>query len=130
MKKVILIPIVFLICIATFSQAKKTIVWKELDSFHEIVVPVFHSAEKGNFHATYDSASLVLDRAQKWQASTIPAGLDSKIYQPLVDRLVIETKAISEAVKAKKSETELKPLLRKAHNTFHEILGKFNQSSH
>ncbi len=129
MKKCIVAILFFIVATVSFSQEKLT-GWKELDNFHAIVAPVFHTAEKGNFHAAKDSAALVLQRAKQWQSAAIPAGLDAAIYKPLIDRLVTETSAINDAVKANKPDEELKLLLRKAHNTFHEILGKYNKSTH
>ncbi len=129
MKKCFFISLLFIVAITSFSQEKPT-GWKELDNFHAIVAPVFHTAEKGNYHAAKDSALLVLQRAKQWQSAAIPAGLDAAIYKPLIDRLVLETTAVNDAVKANKPDDELKLLLRKAHNTFHEILGKYNKSTH
>lgn len=128
MKKYLLVSVLFLVTTVSFSQEKPT-GWKELDDFHSIVAPVFHTFEKGNYHAAKDSAGLVLERAKKWQSSTIPSGLDASIYKPLIDRLVSECSFVYDAVQTKKPDEELKPLLRKAHNTFHEILGKYNKST-
>lgn len=129
MKKCILIMVAALIATISFSQ-NKTTTWKQLDDFHELVTPVFHTFEKGNYHAAKDSAGLVLERAKKWQAAPIPTELDSKIYKPLLDRLVLECSLVYSTVQAKKPDDELKPLLRKAHNTFHEILGKYTKPTH
>ena len=109
-----------------FAQGKP-LQWKEMEDFHVLVAPVFHAAEKGNFQNARDSAGLVLERAKKWQAAAIPSGLDAAIFKPLISRLVLECIAITDAVKANKPDADLKPVLRKAHNTFHEILAKYNQ---
>ena len=127
MKKIFIPLVILFITLIGFSQEKPS-GWKELDDFHAIVAPVFHTFEKGNFHAAKDSAGLVLDRARSWQASNIPPGLDASIYKPLIDKLVAQCLLVYDAVQTKKTDEELKPLLRKAHNTFHEILAKYNQS--
>jgi len=120
--------ITILLClVATCAFSQKKTGWTELDDFHDIVSPVFHTAEKGNYKAAKDSATLVLERAKKWQAAPLPAQADATVFKPLIDRLVIETTAIKVAVEAKKTDEELKLILRKAHNTFHEILGKYNK---
>jgi len=66
MKKYFLLMMLTIITIASFSQEKPT-GWKELDDFHTIVAPVFHTFEKGNYHAAKDSAGLVLERASTGQ---------------------------------------------------------------
>jgi len=126
MKKYFLV--VFFALLTTLSFAQTKTAWKELDDFHAIVAPVFHTAEKGNYNAAKDSATLVLKRAELWQAAPIPATLDAAVFKPLIDRLVLECKAINVTVTARKPDDELKLVLRKAHNTFHEILAKYNQS--
>ena len=130
MKKTIFILFSLMITSTLFAQKEAKISWKELNDFHDLVSPVFHTAEKGNYSSAKDSSNLLFDRALKLNAAPIPAGLASAIYKPLTERLVLETKNIDEAVKTKKTDAELKPLLRKAHNTFHEILGKFKAEKH
>ena len=124
MRKIITL---LLLLVSTFTFSQKKTGWQGLDDFYAIVTPVFHTAEKGNFKAAKDSATLVVDRAKKWQAAPIPSTLDAAVFKPLIDRLVVETTAINIAVQAKKPDEELKLVLRKAHNTFHEILGKYRK---
>lgn len=130
MKKILFIIFSLILTSTLFAQKEAKISWKELNDFHDLVSPVFHTAEKGNYSTAKDSSYLLLDRAQKLNAAPLPAGLATATYKPLTERLVLETKDIDAAVKAKKTDAELKPLLHKAHNTFHEILGKFKAEKH
>lgn len=123
-----IITILFCI-IATCSFSQKKTGWQGLDDFYAIVTPVFHTAEKGNFKAAKDSATLVVERAKKWQAAPLPSTADATVFKSLIDRLVAEATAINSAVQAKKTDEELKLVLRKAHNTFHEILGKYKKAN-
>lgn len=105
----------------SFAQQEK---WKEMESFHEIMSATFHPAEENNLSPVKKQATELLDRAKKWKASTAPAGYNAKTVAPILDKLVIASDEVNKAVKAKKSDADLKKLITQAHHVFHEIAEK------
>lgn len=95
-----------------------------MNAFHSTAMLSFHGAEDGKIQPTRDSATAMVTKATLWQSSKIPAGTNEAAVKPLLQKLIDECKAIQQAVAAKKSDAELKPLVLKAHHAFHEIIGK------
>jgi hypothetical protein len=122
MKKTILaICLLLFTQTALFAQTEK---WKEMENFHEVMSATFHPAEENNFAPLKKHAAELLDRAKKWKASTAPAGYNAKTVAPILEKLVLATDEVNKAVKAKKSDVDLKKLITKAHHVFHEIAEK------
>jgi hypothetical protein len=86
--------------------------------------PTFHPAEENNLKPTRENAQKLLLVAQKWQKSKVPAGFNAVLAQPILKKLVKDCSMVAQAVKAKKSDAELKQLMTKAHDTFHEFAEK------
>lgn len=124
MKKVLFILLSFIFTTTLFAQKEEAIAWKELKDFHDMVSPIYHNAEKGNYATVRDSSKLLLKRAQTLNKASLPEGLNKTTFQPLTEKLVADTKEVNEAVKAKKTDAEIKPLLHQVHEDFHEILEK------
>jgi len=127
MKKAVVLSALFFttfILFATKSFAQETFAWKEMNSFHSTAMLSFHGAEDGKLQPTRDSAAAMLQKATAWQASTVPAGHNSAAIKSLLQKLVTECTEINNAVAAKKTDAALKPLVLKAHHTFHEIIEK------
>ena len=101
---------------ASFGYAQKA-EWKAMEDFHAVMSPTFHPAEENNLKPTRENAQKLLLVAQKWQKSKVPAGFNAVLAQPIL-------KMVVRAVKAKKSDAELKKLITKAHDTFHEFAEK------
>lgn len=95
-----------------------------MNTFHSTAMLSFHGAEEGKLQPTRDSAAAMLQKATAWQASAISAGKDAAKIKTLLQQLVAECTAINTAVTAKKADAGLKPLVLKAHHTFHEIIEK------
>ncbi len=121
MKKVILIA--FFLLAASIGYAQKA-EWKAMQDFHAVMSPTFHPAEKNNLKPTRANAQKLLFVAQKWQKSTVPPGFNSVLAKPILKKLVKDCSMVAQAVKAKKSDVELKKLITKAHDTFHEFAEK------
>jgi len=115
-----------LLCLGFTSPlfAQESFKWKEMNTFHSTAMLSFHGAEDGKLQPTRDSAAAMLQKAAAWQGSTMPAGKDVDKIKALLQQLVTECTAINAAVAAKKADAELKPLVLKAHHTFHEIMEK------
>lgn len=121
MKKVILMAVCLLA--ASFGYAQK-VEWKAMQDFHAVMSTTFHPAEENNLKPTRANAQKLLLVAQKWQKSTVPAGFNVILAKPVLKKLVKDCSMVAQAVKAKKSDAELKKLITKAHDTFHEFTEK------
>lgn len=124
MKKILFILFSFIFTTTLFAQKEEAISWKELKDFHDMVSPIYHNAEKGNYATVRDSSKLLLKRAQTLNKASLPDGLNKTTFKSLTKKLVADTKEVNEAVKAKKTDAEIKPLLHQVHEDFHEILEK------
>lgn len=124
MKKALFIILAFIFTTNLFAQKEEAISWKELKDFHDMVSPIYHNSEKGNFATVRDSSKLLLKRAQTLNKAVLPEGMNKTTFKPLTKKLVADTKEVNAAVKAKKTDAEIKPLLHKVHEDFHEILEK------
>jgi YHS domain-containing protein len=127
MKKLFVLG-VFLLSI-TFIHAQKA-EWKEMHDFHGIMSATFHPSEENNLKPLRDSATVLVNKARNWQKSTVPSGYNSAITKPILKRLVAECEAIKAAVLRDKPDTELKTMIAKAHDTFHEIMEKCRENTH
>lgn len=127
MKKILCIAMCF---IATITASAQQSNWKEMHDFHSIMSVTFHPAEDNNLQPVKDSASILLVKAKTWEASTVPAGYNGTITKPILKRLVAECAAIEIAVKLKKPDNDLKTMITKAHDTFHEIMEKCRKEEH
>lgn len=108
---------------AIISHAQKT-EWKEMHDFHAIMSVTFHPSEENNLKPLRDSCAVLVLKAQAWQKSAVPQGYNKETTGPILKRLVAECEAIKAAVKRNKPDAELKPMIAKAHDTFHEIMEK------
>ncbi|MCX6318004.1 MAG: hypothetical protein NTW29_11980 [Bacteroidetes bacterium] len=121
MKKTILLAACMVAVVFVHAQQKD---WKEMHDFHGIMSVTFHPAEENNLQPLKDSANSLLTKAKVWQQSVVPEGYNAAITQPILKRLAAECAAIAAAVKRKKPDSELKAMITKAHDTFHEIMEK------
>ncbi|MCX6206170.1 MAG: hypothetical protein NTZ19_07960 [Bacteroidetes bacterium] len=124
MKKILFILFSLIFATSLFAQKEEAIAWQELKDFHDMVSPIYHNAEKGNYATVRDSSKLLLKRAQTLNKASLPDGLNKTTFKSLTKKLVADTKEVNEAVKAKKTDAEIKPLLHQVHEDFHEILEK------
>jgi hypothetical protein len=124
MKKILFILFSLIFSTTLFAQKEEAISWKELKDFHDMISPIYHNAEKGNYSTVRDSSKLLLKSARTLNKASLPEGLNKTAFKPLTKKLVADTKEVNEAVKAKKTDAEIKPLLHQVHEDFHEILEK------
>ena len=108
---------------SSFGYAQKA-EWKAMQDFHAVMSPTFHPAEENNLKPTRENAQKLLLVDQKCQKSKVPAGFNAVLAQPILKKLVKDCSMVAHAVKAKKSDAELKQLITKAHDTFHEFAEK------
>jgi soluble cytochrome b562 len=98
--------------------------WKEMHAFHGVMSSTFHPAEEGNLKPTRTNAKELAEKAKSWKNSKVPNGYNGKVVSPILDQLVKATADIEKAVKEKKTDAELKKMITKAHEIFHEIAEK------
>ena len=118
-----LVILLALITVTAFSYSQ-TADWKEMKDFHALMSKTFHPAEDNNLQPTKNNAEQLLTIAKAWQKSTAPAGYSGNVAKPLLKKLVKECKEVKKAVAANKTDAELKQLITKAHDTFHELTEK------
>jgi hypothetical protein len=121
MKKILLSVIASITLLNLYAQKEN---WKEMHDFHTVMSKTFHPAEENNLQPTKDNATELLIKAKTWQSSVVPSGYDAALINPVLKVLVDDCTAIEKAVKQKKTDSELKKLVTKAHETFHEIMEK------
>ena len=92
---------------ASFGYAQKA-EWKAMEDFHAVMSPTFHPAEENNLKPTRENAQKLLLVAKKWQQSAVPSGFNAVLAQPILKKLVKDCSMVAQAVKAKKSDAELK----------------------
>ena len=95
-----------------------------MKDFYAVMSKIFHPAEDNNLQPTKNNAAELLTIAKAWQKSTAPAGYSGKVAKPILKQLVKDCEEVKKAVAANKTDTELKQLITKAHDTFHELTEK------
>lgn len=124
MKKLKLCLMMLFFSLATlpvFSQQAK---WNEMEDFHSVMSVTFHPAEENNLKPLKEKAVDLVSKAKTWQKATAPEGYNGTVTKPILKKLVKQCKLIDEAVKMNKSDEELKTMIIKAHDIFHEIKEK------
>jgi len=121
---------ILVIALTTFShtgasaQTRQTAEWREMHSFHEVMSTTFHPAEEGNLAPLREKAGLLVERAEAWKKSAVPAGYNREKTSDTLKRLVKQCKAVKKGVKKGKTDAELTALITTAHEIFHEIMEK------
>lgn len=121
MKKLVLTFFAVFALAFSFAQTPE---WKEMHEFHTIMSATFHPAEENNLKPCKENAKVLLTRALAWEKAQVPVGYNASLAKPILKQLVQDCKALTEAVKTKKSDKELKTLITKAHDTFHQFAEK------
>lgn len=121
MKKISLFVAAALLSVASFAQQAE---WKQMKDFHGVMSKTFHPAEEGNLAPVKANATELVAKAKAWESSTVPAGYDAQISQPLLKKLVTACSVLEAGVKAKKTDKELTTLITAAHESFHELTEK------
>lgn len=107
-----------------FAQAQQKASWKEMHDFHDVISTTFHPAEEGNLAPVREKAGLLVERAEAWKKSAVPAGYNPAKTADTLKRLVKQCKAVRKAVKKGKSDAELTVAITTTHDIFHEIMEK------
>lgn len=120
MKKILIIIALFA---ANFSFAQAPVEWKEKDDFHKVMSTTFHPMEDGNFNPIKEKSQEMYEKAVAWQKSKVPAGVDKKKASKTLKKLVKETKALNDKIKAGATDEVIKTDLTRLHDIFHELVG-------
>lgn len=106
---------------SVFSQEAK---WTEMENFHSIMSVTFHPAEENNLQPLKEKAAELVTQAKAWLKATAPEGYNGTVTKPILKKLVKQCKLIDEAVKQNRSDGELKTMITRAHDIFHQIKEK------
>ena len=102
--------------------------WPAMTNFHTLMSSSFHPAEEGNFAPLRANADQLFAAAKAWKNSVIPADkFKPKETKEALGNLVIDVAAVQKAVTANRTDAQLLPLINKAHDTFHRIVGECRQ---
>lgn len=107
--------------ISVYAQKAK---WTEMENFHSVMSVTFHPAEDNNLKPVKEKSADLLANAKAWQKAAAPEGYNGNVTKPILKKLVKQCKLIDEAVKANKPDEELKTMITRAHDIFHEIKEK------
>lgn len=121
MKKLIILASFVLTTAAGKAQKAE---WKEMHAFHAVMSATFHPSEENKLQPLRDSVAVLVDKAKAWKKSEVPQGYNKEAVKPVLDKLLAECKEIKAAVKENKPDSDLKTMIAKAHDTFHEIMEK------
>lgn len=131
MKRILFAFIVLLAANVVSAQPQpKKASWAEMKAFHGVMSISFHSAEDNNLKPLRDSSLSLVTRAKAWQASAVPEGYKADVAKPILEKLVKQCEDINKAVGKNKSDADLKEMITKAHDTFHEIMEKCRDEGH
>lgn len=103
-----------------FSQEAK---WLEMENFHTVMSLSFHPAEENNLQPIKEKSAELFSKAKAWQKSVAPEGFNGGVTKPILNRLVKQCRLINAEI-GNKTDAELKVMLTKAHDIFHEIKEK------
>ncbi len=103
-----------------FSQEPK---WLEMENFHTVMSLSFHPAEENNLQPIKEKSAELLSKAIAWQKSVAPEGFNGEVTKPILKRLVKQCRLVNAEI-GNKTDAELKVMLTKAHDIFHEIKEK------
>lgn len=130
MKRILFAFIVLFTFNAATAQTAQKATWPEMKAFHGVMSTTFHPSEDNNLKPLRDSAMVLLTKAREWQASPVPKGYKADVTKPILQKLVEQCENIYKAVANNKTDGELKEMITKAHDTFHEIMEKCREEGH
>ena len=128
MKKVLFLLVMIITSFAAVHGQKA--IWKEMESFHEVMSKTFHPAEEGKLEPIRNRSQEMLDRAAAWEKSTAPEGYDKNAVKKSLKQLVKGSKEINKLVKENAADNILKEKLSSLHDVFHEIMEKCEKEDH
>lgn len=124
MTKIKISLLMFVFSFAAFAGFSQQATWLEMENFHSVMSVSFHPAEDNNLKPVREKASALVNKAKEWQSSAAPKGFNGTVTAPILKKLVKQCSLIEVAVKKNKSDVELKKMITKAHDIFHEIKEK------
>ena len=119
-----LFTVLALVLMANFSSAQAKNDWKEKNDFHKVMSQTFHPAEEGNFAPIRSRINEMLDKAEAFKNSEIPAEFShQKEIKNNLKKLVKQTKSFKKKINKGVSDANLKADFIALHDTFHQVVG-------
>jgi hypothetical protein len=98
--------------------------WAELKAYHTAMSTTFHPSEEGNLEPIKTRSGELVEAAKAWKNSTPPADFNKPNIKEKLNQLYTESVTLDNLIKDKKvTDKEIKDLLAKLHDRFHEIVG-------
>ena len=119
-----LFTVLALVLMANFSSAQAKNDWNEKNDFHKVMSQTFHPAEEGNFAPIRSRINEMLDKAEAFKNSEIPAEFShQKEIKNNLKKLVKQTKSFKKKINKGASDANLKADFIALHDTFHQVVG-------
>ncbi len=119
-----LFTVLALVLMANFSSAQAKNDWNEKNDFHKVMSQTFHPAEEGNFAPIRSRINEMLDKAEAFKNSEIPAEFShQKEIKNNLKKLVKQTKSFKKKINKGASDANLKADFIVLHDTFHQVVG-------
>lgn len=98
--------------------------WVELKAYHSIMSSTFHPSEEGNLEPIKARSGELAEAAKAWNKSTPPAEFNKPTVKETLKHLEEESITLDKLIKEKKAtDAEIKAVLEKLHDRFHEVVG-------
>ena len=95
--------------------------WPEMDSFHTIMVDVYHPLkDSGNVRPIMARATELADEAEKWSSAALPEKVNNAEVKELLMQLKVGTRQLADRNKEGKEEV-VRTQLHELHELFHKI---------
>ncbi len=121
MKSIVILVLLF--AVHSISAQTTFEKWPAIKELHEVVSPVFHSAEAGDLLPLKTRSGELMMKAEALLKLNIPEEFRTNEILSAAERLQLEGKALHQSVLAKVSDAELTKSITAFHNTFHLIIG-------
>ena len=101
--------------------------WAEMDSFHMIMAEAFHPyKDSASLEPVKRLAEEIAQEAEKWASASLPEKVKNDEMKSKLNQLKADTRALSEMIKAGASDEEIGTSLQALHDSFHNIMGAWN----
>jgi hypothetical protein len=123
MKQLLTLFLALAIGFVAKADDKKKTDWPALTEFHTVMSQTFHPSEEGNFEPIRKRSEEMMNKAAALSRGRVPQPYQTPSMRNAVARLQVGAKTVNEMVQKNATDEQLKPVLSKLHDTFHEIVG-------
>ena len=102
-------------------------VWPEMESFHAVMADAYHpfSSDK-NLEPIKSLAQDLAVEAEKWAEAPLPARVNSEDVKTTLEKIKTDSRRLADMIKAGAKDEEIASALTALHDSFHEVMEKWN----